>query len=323
MKENDPNSTFKASPNWCFLFMKRNKISIRRRTTIAQRLPDAYQDSLIEYQRYILKLRKCHQYPDAFIANADQTPLTFDIPCTQTMAFKGEKTITLKSTGNEKNRFTVMLGAYGDGTKMPPYVIFKRKTLPKNVVWPEGVIVRTQEKKWMDANLTKDWLNQVWCKPGTGQQRRMLVLDAFRCHRMPCLKAMLAENRTDLVIIPGGMTSQLQVMDVSCNRPFKQHMRSKWNEWMFSGVHSFTNSGNIRKPDLALIVNWIKESWDAVDPAVMKHGFKKCCLTNAMDGSEDDILWQDDMDMAPSGEEFDEGDVIGRRGLRRRRYDDR
>ena len=73
----------------------------------------------------------------------------------QTMAFKGTDTVTIKSSGNEKNRFTVMLGAYGDGKKMRPYIIFKRKTLPKNVVWPSGVIVRCQSKGWMDEALTK------------------------------------------------------------------------------------------------------------------------------------------------------------------------
>ena len=186
-------------------------------------MPDDFERKLLDYQRFILRLRKRHIYGDGLIANADQTPLTFDIPFTQTMAHKGEKSITLKSTGNEKTRFTVMLGAYGDGTKIPPDIIFKQKTLPKNVTWPAGVIVRQQDKGWMDERLTKDWLRQVWCR-GPTQQRRMLVLDAFRCHRMPCIKAILDDNATDLVIIPGGMTGQLQVMDVSCNRSFKQHL---------------------------------------------------------------------------------------------------
>ena len=87
----------------------------------------------------------------------------------------------------------------------------------------------------------------------------MLVLDAFRCHKTPKIKAYLEDNDTDLVVIPGGMTSQLQVMDVCCNRPFKQGMRKKWNEWMFSGQHSFTPSGNRRKAGLREIACWVDE----------------------------------------------------------------
>ena len=33
-----------------------------------------------------------------------------------------------------------------------------------------------------------------------------------------------------------------------------------------------------------------------IDPTLITKGFKKCCLTNALDGTEDDILWQDDDD---------------------------
>ena len=43
----------------------------------------------------------------------------------------GEKTIKIRTTGNEKNRVTVVLACAGDGSKLRPMVIFKRKTLPK------------------------------------------------------------------------------------------------------------------------------------------------------------------------------------------------
>ena len=44
--------------------------------------------------------------------------------------------------------------------------------------------------------------------------RSKLVLNAFRCHRKQNLKTQLEEQRTDLSIIPGGMTSMLQPLDV-------------------------------------------------------------------------------------------------------------
>jgi len=50
--------------------------------------------------------------------------------------------------------------------------------------------------------------------------RGMLVLDAFRRHRTQNLKTQLEEQRTDLSIIPGGMTSMLQPLDV------RRHERS-------------------------------------------------------------------------------------------------
>lgn len=52
-----------------------------------------------------------------------------------------------------------MLACLGDGTKLPPYVVFKRKTLPKDLVLPRGIHVRAQAKGWMDESLVKDWLS--------------------------------------------------------------------------------------------------------------------------------------------------------------------
>jgi hypothetical protein len=50
----------------------------------------------------------------------------------------------------------------------------------------------------------------------------MLVLDAFKGHLTEKVKAVASNLlNTDLVIIPGGMTSQLQVFDVVVNKPFK------------------------------------------------------------------------------------------------------
>lgn len=48
---------FKASRGWLVRCFERNSLSIRRRTTIAQRLPDAYEDKVIQFHRYIIKKR--------------------------------------------------------------------------------------------------------------------------------------------------------------------------------------------------------------------------------------------------------------------------
>ena len=48
------------------------------------------------------------------------------------------------TTGHEKDRFTVMLACLEDVTKPAPYVVFKQKTLPKDLVLPRGIHVRAQ-----------------------------------------------------------------------------------------------------------------------------------------------------------------------------------
>jgi hypothetical protein len=37
-------------------------------------------------------------------------------------------------------------------------------------------------------------------------------------------------------------------------------------------------------------------AWKAIPYSIIVRSFKKCCISNALDGSEDDILWMDDVE---------------------------
>ena len=290
------NEEFKASQGWAYRFMGRHGLSVRRRTHLSQRLPDDIEAKTRSFQRFVIKKRKAYDYPLASIGNADQTPLTFDLPRQTTVAVKGSKTINVSSTGHEKDRFTVMLSCTADGRKLPPYVVFKRKTMPKEKL-PNGVIVRVHPKGWMNEELVDDWLRCVWGRRVAGLTRRrsLLVLDAFRCHKTEGVKETMRKMNTDLAIIPGGMTSLLQPLDVSMNKPFKDGFRRRWTDWMMSGEYTFTKGGRQRKADLPTICSWILGAWEEISPDIVRRSFLKCCISNQMDGTEDDIIWEDEL----------------------------
>ena len=85
------------------------------------------------------------------LGNMDEVPLTFDVPLNKTVHDKGSKTVMIKNSGNDKKRYTVVLVCCADGTKLPPLLIFKRKTLPKDVpVIPHGIYVHVHSKGWME-----------------------------------------------------------------------------------------------------------------------------------------------------------------------------
>ena len=43
------------------------------------------------------------------------------------MDVKGSKTIMIKTSGNEKTRYTVVLVCHADGTKLPPFIKFLKE----------------------------------------------------------------------------------------------------------------------------------------------------------------------------------------------------
>ncbi|XP_057692639.1 zinc finger protein 649-like [Corythoichthys intestinalis] len=77
---NIPTGDFKASLGWCNRMMRRNGLTLRRRTSLAQRLPSDFGEKLLSFQRYVITLRKNHSHPLDQIGNADQTPVFFDVP---------------------------------------------------------------------------------------------------------------------------------------------------------------------------------------------------------------------------------------------------
>jgi hypothetical protein len=48
----------------------------------------------------------------------------------------------------------------------------------------------------------------------------------------------------------------------------------------------------------------VSSAWKAIPESIIIRYFKKCCTSNALDGSEDDILWKDD------GEDEDDSDWV-------------
>jgi hypothetical protein len=156
------------------------------------------------------------------MGNADETPVFFDMPANTTVDAKGSKSVLVKTTGHEKLIVTVMFSVLADGRKLTPFVILRRKNLPKEKL-PTGIIFKCNEKGWMTEELMVKWLKEVWHRRAGAliKKRGMLVLDAFKGHLTENVKTVAASNllNIDLVIIPGGMTSQLQVLDVVVNKP--------------------------------------------------------------------------------------------------------
>jgi len=151
----------------------------------------------------------------------DETPLSFDMPSPVTIEKRGSKTVGIKTTGHERTNFTVILGCLADGTKLPAMCIFKLKTIPRDV-FPLNVIIRVNEKGWCNEHEMHYWINNVWTRRSeVAKPESLLVLDSFRGHLMDSVKFHFKENNTHLAVIPGGLTSKLQPLDVAINKSFK------------------------------------------------------------------------------------------------------
>ena len=63
------------------------------------------------------------------------------------------KSITMASTGHEKEKLTVMLAAMADGTKLLPMVILKCVRRPHDIDIPAGIVVVMAPKSWANEEI--------------------------------------------------------------------------------------------------------------------------------------------------------------------------
>lgn len=186
--------------------MQRNRLSIRARTTVSQKLPADFQAKIDSFREFVEKQVTEHNVTPDHIINMDELPHTFDIPMGRSVAEKGQKSVNIVTTGHEKSHFTVVLACCGDGSKLPLLVIFKRKTMPK-IQSPSAVVVAVNEKGWMDQEIMKFWLTKCYTKRPDGffrTRRALLVMDSMRAHITPQFKAKLKVFHSIPAIIPGG-----------------------------------------------------------------------------------------------------------------------
>lgn len=68
------------------------------------------------------------------------------MPVNSTVELNGAEQVRLLSSGNEKTWAVAMLTCTADGHKLVPFLVFKRKTVPKAANFHRGVLLHANEK---------------------------------------------------------------------------------------------------------------------------------------------------------------------------------
>ena len=89
-------------------------------------------------------MQQSNNYLLSQIGNGEQTSVYFDMP-SNTIQKKGASSVPVITLGSEKQWCTIMLSITADGRKLPPYIIFQKKTVPKGLKFPAGVHVAARK----------------------------------------------------------------------------------------------------------------------------------------------------------------------------------
>ncbi|GBB94966.1 hypothetical protein RclHR1_24520002 [Rhizophagus clarus] len=248
--------------------MKRFDLSLRRKTKISQKLPEDTDEKLENFKRFIIQLRLQYNFDLNSIYNMNETSIWFNIVRNMTINNKGDKTLHIRTTGNDKNQFTVVLTCSADGSKYPPICIFKGKQLPHGEVISKGVICWFQENGWMTSDLIKkyiEFLFRLRIAENLSKEPAMMVYDSFQGYLEESIKDKFKQHDFHLAIIPAELTS---------------------------GAGE-TEAGNLKRARIGDVCDWVRHLWDAIFDQIIFNSFKKCAISNILDRSEDDIVYEE------------------------------
>ena len=156
-----------------------------------------------------------------------------------------------------------------------------------------------------------DFLNNTRSENGTQRDPAMLVYDSFKGHLEESVKKKFRDSGFDLAVIPGGLTSVCQPLDVSINKPFKDNLRKEWHIWMADGSAGETASGNLRRARISDVCLWVKRSWEAISDEIIFESFKTCKISTDLNESDSDLeISEDDDSNSINDDDNDDGDSI-------------
>ena len=163
--------------------MRRHGLSLRRRTSVAQKDPKQLIGKLVSFLIHAKKLQMKFNFEPSQIYSIDETPVWQDMVGTRTVTKKGSQDDVFKSTGHEKARASVRLTGPADGQKMKPFIVFKgvqREVSQLNNEFREKCFVASSENGWTNTSLRNEFVQKVLSC--LSFSKRLLVWDTFDCH---------------------------------------------------------------------------------------------------------------------------------------------
>ena len=141
------------------------------------------------------------------------------------------------------------------------------------MTYPTGALYATQEKAWMSESLMLFWIEKILKPYGVTAPAGiipLLFLDSYGVHKMGSVNRAINELGCKVIIIPPGCTGLTQPVDVGYNKPFKNLVRDKYENWMVMGSQDLTVP-----PRRVNVAQWIVESEQEMDPTILRNAWKR------------------------------------------------
>ena len=162
--------------------------------------------------------------------NTDETGFCTSVACKTVLAKRGATDVHDTAGGSGREYHTVLGTASADGTRLPPYILYKGVHL--YLRWtengPAGSTYGVSKSGWMEADNFLEWFTKNFV-PAVDHLLKtgpvVLFVDGHKSHLSLSLLKTAREKGVHLYCLPPHCTHVLQPLDVGVYGPIKQEWK--------------------------------------------------------------------------------------------------
>ena len=281
-------------------YVKRKGTKAARK--VPENLPELKENFLKTFSDKVVK----YKIPDELILNFDQTGVSIVPVSNWTLESEGSQQVEI--TGLEdKRQVTVLLAETLAGDLLPPQVIYEGKTnqCHPRFTFPLDWNITHTESHWSNEVSMKEYFKKVirtYVEDQRDQlglplkQKALAIFDVYAPHPQAEFIDSLKDAGVECVFVPGGCTSELQPLDISGNKVFKDEISHQFTTWYAEKISASLKSGSKpEKVDLKLSTlkpihaRWLLAAYDKFksSPKAIQTGWDKSGITSAVSDARD------------------------------------
>lgn len=261
--------------------LRASGIVIRQKTHESQVAPAVKREEAKTFVEGIRpSVNQANRHPD-FVGNMDQTPVFFSMTPNTTLETQGSRSVNVRSSSGSTIRLSLAVFVTASGNVEKPLFVFKGKRGGRietrefrNGDYPDNIVLRVQEKAWMSEEVCLDWVETVvkpWAERAPSGIVPLLLLDQYKCHILGSVTTAIQDCGVEIEYIPSGCTSLCQPVDVGVNKPLKNKIRTKWEEYMLTeGLQQQTT----RPPSRKMMAKWCVDSLGELDKNLVRNSWR-------------------------------------------------
>ena len=269
------------------------------------------------------------EIPGELVLNWDQTGIKLVPSTTWTMERRGERRVEMAGI-NDKRLITAVFCGSATGDFLPIQLIYKGKTARchPRYKFPVDWNITHSPNHWSNENTMVQYVDSI-ILPYVNSVRQMIgadktdlvIMDNFKGQTTDEITNYLEENNILVSYLPPITTDRLQPMDISVNKPAKEYLKKKFEDWYAEMVIQQLDGKdmddlestevqpiNLEMPVLKEVgARWLVEMVEYIssNPQFIVNGFVSSGISSAIDGvvemgSESEHSGTDDIDSTDS-----------------------